>query len=383
MVSLLSFIKKAVVGGFIFAVTTMSVYSALMSSYQYVVPSGMGVCALRESHLELESFKKFNLIAKYFIFKLYTTIDVPECEFPLIPTRWINWLDTPAQTAIPFSKFAPFMARFSLASFLILGAVAVICVVACWVVYKVVWLVNTVILQVQCFLTYAQKFLSKIEVTALACSMIYAVWDGDHYIQETFQMVFVNNYQIYMGNLYLAIWLVLVWFFSIDGTVYRQLKKLNLFIYGLLVVEMNAFGFRLFMYHMLVGLALWYFPTEIAARERRQAEEKKVFQLVLVLICLLNDLIALDETIKERIMEIFQSAEDGRSTADQTKLMIKAMFRKLFLKYHPDRNSDPTATAQCQKLLEIHTAVTNLMEHPDVDLILEVVGATLLSVDNN
>ena len=366
MASFLSVLKKALVIGLVLAVTTMSVYSALMSSYLYMVPPDMGVCALREYHLGWTSHHNFPLVFQIAIKWFYGLGVFPECQFhPLIPTAWINWLDTPAQTILPFSTFAAMVPIFLLA-FTVQCCMA--CFTACSFVGTPLYLLFQIIRPV---LDKLKKFLTFYELTSLIPLLVYAVLEGPHYIGDVLEMVFIQRYDpINITNVVLGLILLVAWFLFLNGNMCRWYQTEKLIPSGLLLVMIYSIGSRPTMFTMVVGLSLWFYSTTIRGRiEKENAAQtiKATFERVTMAFYITEEFVKwinFDATVEERFTQLFHQLADKNTSRQEAKQAVEKVVNKVYkilaFKYHPDRNPSEAATEDMQRLVKLREEMLKL-----------------------
>lgn len=384
MTSLFSCLKKGLVVGLALAVTgasvfsaLMSSYSALMSSYQYIVPSEMGVCAMREYHAALVSHQDAPLYIKGTIGMLHLNNYIPECEFnPLIPTRWINWLDTPAQSAVSFSMFRDSVASFVKiilrhvvlpyvkAMFIIMFAMMIF-LTALYVLFVAIRLTRNNISTIKNAWKMTKKVLTTGQIIALVVLLLYLRSEAPVYVEE---MLSIAGSLYDLAFFFLPIFIAVM---ELTGTFPQEIPQKPFFsvMFWCYVV---THGLRLCLFSTVIGLALWYYGKEIRRRVQLVPQEANK------LIQELNKFAQFDETVPIKIKEIFLDVESGAKTAVQTLTAIDKLYRSFLIKLHPDHNAAPTATRQFQILNEMRKDLTKvleeLLEGPSTEEVVAFVG---------
>lgn len=332
MASFMSFLKTTLILGFTLAVTAMSVYSASMSTYNYMVPADMGICALREYHMGF--FARFtfpgNGLARLFIHYMYGRFHITQCQFnPNIPVSWINWIDTPARALLPFHKFCYILAKFQVDVMTPYYAkIAMMFFGFCLVVY--------ISYHVLCWTT---------RLLATAVSML-------------------------------------------SGAICKAAMKRKFLIpIAAMLMLSSIFGFRLAVFITAFGLALWFsiiavhwFHVREAAKHRKAFDErwakheKKRTQkhverkLMFSIVEIMLHLALVDQVVAAQILQINKDIVSGEMDANAAAQKFKTMIRKLTIQYHPDKNSGPTASDDMASINSIKDEMDKLFENPIEDL---------------
>lgn len=334
MVSITSFIKTTVVLGFVLALTTMVVYSTALSTYNYMIPADMGICALREYHLGFFSRYTFpgNGLARLFLQYLYGRFNIPECQFhPKLPVAWINWMDTPARAFLPFHKFGYILAKFqvvvlmdfyinvTLLFFAMAMGVYLAYTILCWGFSKIMAPLARGMFHVICLAwsksTTGVSFLAGAAYHVVTTKRI--VWIP---MLTMLALTSVGGFRlaVFITAFGLTLWLVL-WLVVIVGDwVVARLGQL--------------LGFE------FDDEKRW---ARLKAQARRRSIEQAVIQ---TMVHVSHKLMTVDEAVATEILQLFQGISSGEINAETAVHTINNMFKKLARKYHPDRNTAPTAT---------------------------------------
>ena len=157
--------------------------------------------------------------------------------------------------------------------------------------------------------------------------------------------------------------------------VSRSVKQASFGLPGVIVgLSILTVGFRLTMFNMVIGLALWFYTKTIILRQDAETSQtRRRNQIGRKLCAQLLALVVFDATVYEKIAQIFlETMVPGQKMTQETtnKVVkkIKFVYKELAKKYHPDKDSSPMATEKMARLNEMKVNMEEILGQEPVTL---------------